>query len=74
MSSLDGYMIIHIVSGYSACATLKYALHNLVQPKENSNSIIINHFDDLSIGPLCDIDTTNATIRAEFWEKIYATM
>lgn len=63
-------MIIHIVNGYSAFASLKYTLYDLIQPKDNLNHVIINHCDDLSIGPLFDVDTVNVISRKTFWQEI----
>jgi hypothetical protein len=53
----------HIVTGDMAAASLKAAL-NLV------DSDIVNMDDDLSVGPLTDVDAAAPIHRAAFWRKV----
>ncbi|MCZ6886750.1 MAG: DUF1835 domain-containing protein [Rickettsia endosymbiont of Ixodes persulcatus] len=60
-------MVIHIVSGDSAFASIKYMLES----SQSKNHVVLRHYDDLSIGPLFDVDSINPSARMVFWENYY---
>ena len=54
----------HIITGHSAVGSIKQALGI-------DDGDVVNQSDDLSIGPLGDVDAAQSPLRAAFWREVW---
>lgn len=59
-------LTIHVVSGHSAAGGLRQLLAEKGEPYS-----IITMLDDLSVGKLCDVNTSPRTRRVDMWKAIW---
>lgn len=54
----------HVITGHSAVGSVKQALGI-------DDGDIVNQSDDLSVGPLGDVDAPQSPLRAGFWQEVW---